>query len=84
MSSVLGDAQHRERALGPVRYRLMTQYATGTVPGGAPGYPLSFKLRTLGRLARSALRGAHRPSPFFDEKGLPVAAPNLLLAAAAT
>jgi hypothetical protein len=70
----------RDAALGPVRMRVMGAFAVGGCPPDAsPKIPLL----QSGHLARLmlgwALRGRHRPSPFFDaQTNAPVVEPRVL------
>jgi hypothetical protein len=74
------DARARDAALGPTRGTVFPGSAIGGVlPGESTRPPLRMILRTVGILAWAALRGKHRPSPFFDPaSGQPVTAPKAL------
>jgi hypothetical protein len=74
------DALARGAALGPPRGTVFPGSAIGgLLPGESTRPPLKMILRTVGILARAALRGKHRPSPFFDPaSGRPVAEPQAL------
>lgn len=74
-----GDGRSRGEVLGPVRVRVQGRFGRGELPPGThPRAPLGFILRFMGRLLGGALRRAHRPSPFFDDAGRPVAPPTIL------
>jgi hypothetical protein len=74
------DARALGAALGPLRGTVFPGSAIGgLLPGESGRPPLLMILRTVGLLARAALRGKSRPSPFFDPaSGRPVAAPRAL------
>jgi hypothetical protein len=74
------DARTREAALGPSRGTVFPGSAIGGLrPGESTRPPLGLILRTVRVLAGAALRGRHRPSPFFDPaSGQPVVAPKAL------
>jgi hypothetical protein len=76
------DIRARGAALGPPRGTVFPGSAIGgLLPGESTRPPLGMILRTVVILARAALRGKHRPSPFFDAaSGRPVAAPRALSA----
>ena len=72
-----------EDVLGPVRARVMAQFAKGgldrTDAHDRP--PLGLALRSLGILLAARLRGDHARSPFFDAvSGAPVVEPHVLTA----
>jgi hypothetical protein len=73
------DGRPRDAIIGQITLRGFARYAIGGAPPGATDRPpLSFFLR-IGRLLLGGfLAGAHRPSPFFDERGKPVAVPEIL------
>ncbi len=78
ITASLGD---EAAALGPVRGRVMTEFATGPVdPENAhPRQSFGLAAPLFGRILMSRLRGEHRRSPFFDpDSGKPVAKPHVL------
>lgn len=74
------DARTRDAALGPVLATAFPRSAIGGLqPGESPRPPVGLILRSVGLIARAALRGRHRPSPFFDpDTGRPVVTPKRL------
>lgn len=74
------DARTRDAALGPVLATVFPHLAIGgLLPGESARPPARLILRSIALIARAALRGAHRPSPFFDPgTGRPVVTPKLL------
>jgi hypothetical protein len=74
------DGKQVDQLLGPVRSRIMGQYAQGTPP---PGTPKKFNLRALLSvmpfILRGKLLGKAKPSPFFADDGVtPIVAPQVL------
>ena len=59
-------------AAGPVEARLNLSHARGRVPGRS-GPVRRVMLAAIGRTLLARLRGDHRPTPFFDDAGRPVA-----------
>ncbi len=75
---VRADDAAVEAALGPPR-GLNGSGATGpTLPGTEAGTGPGLLLKTALRLAGMRVRGLHRPTPFFDVDGNPIAPPELL------
>jgi hypothetical protein len=73
------DGRSRDAVLGEVTLRAFGRYAKGGMPPGATDRPpLSFFLRITRLMLTGFVTGAHRPSPFFDERGDPVALPEVL------
>lgn len=68
------------QTLGPVRARINARFGHGSLPPGSHARaPLSLIARSLRQLASGLLRGAHRPSPFFDaDTGAPAAEPTVI------
>lgn len=74
------SAHLRDDALGPA-HRVQGRFAVGGVPPGASAnVPFGLIVRSIAFLARGALTGAHRPSPFFDAGGAPAVTPRVLSA----
>lgn len=75
-----GDAKGFDQLLGPVRSRIMGQYATGTPPAGTPRkFNLRALLSVMPFMVKGKLLGKARPSPFFAENGTePIVAPHVL------
>ena len=66
-----------DEVLGPVRLRVMVQYANGEIPRtrAYAGFPLLYVMRIAFRVLRWRLRGEHKTNPFFDARtGQPIAA----------
>ena len=82
LSSVEAEPRELDEVLGPVRARIMTRYAKGTVADSAPayeGFPKSHIVRMLWKILVWRVRGDHRRSPFFDPgTGKPIASPHFL------
>jgi hypothetical protein len=73
------DAAARERAFGPIIAHAFGQYARGGLPPNArAGTPLRWMMRMLPLMGRAFIARKHRPSPFFDEAGVPVSEPEVL------
>ena len=75
-----GGADQLDRALGPVRSRIMGRYAKGTPPAGTPD---KFNLKAFATVMPFMLKGKlfkkYEPSPFFAEDGVtPIVAPYVL------
>lgn len=69
-----GDGRSRDEALGPVRARINARYCPGQRPADAHDKaPLGLILRAVRQLLGGFIRGAARPSPFFDAQGKPIA-----------
>lgn len=66
--------------LGPVRCRIMGQYATGSVPAGtAKRMNLKAIMTVLPFMMKGKILGKAKPSPFFEKDGLtPVVVPDVL------
>ena len=66
------DPQGRslDDVLGPVRLRVMVQYAKGEVPRAAAyaGFPLLYVMRIAFRVLLWRLRGEHKTNAFFDAR----------------
>lgn len=75
-----GDAQAFDQMLGPVRSRIMGQYAQGTPPAGTPKkFNLKAVLSVMPFMVKGKLLGKAKPSPFFAADGLtPIVAPHVL------
>ncbi len=75
-----GDDVRRTEVLGPIRARVQGRFAPVALPADAHRRaPLSIIGRSLKHLLAGTVRGAHRPSPFFDaQTGEPVVAPIVL------
>lgn len=74
-------AAARDAALGPPT-RLQGRFATGVAPFPVhPKVPSGLILRIALFLLRGRLLGRHRPTPFFDAAGRPVAVPRVLTVA---
>lgn len=71
--------EQRDKVLGPVRGYCFTKSASGALPDSIRkhGLPPSMVLRAFSRIATWKLKGLGKPSPFFNAKGQPVAAPTL-------
>lgn len=71
---------HALEKLGPVRSRIMGQYAKGSVPAGtAKRMNLKAIMTVLPFVLKGKILGKVRPSPFFEEDGVtPVAVPDVL------
>jgi hypothetical protein len=68
----------RDAALGPPLCRLYERSATGPLPTDAPPPPsLRVFIRRGVLLLRWRLRGLHRPNPFFDDRDVPRAQPQM-------
>jgi hypothetical protein len=75
------DGRPRSSVIGEVTLQAFGRYAIGGPPPGAmDNAPLGFMVRMLGLLLRGFIARAHRPSPFFDQRGEPVSAPEVLSA----
>lgn len=74
------DATRLDRALGPVRSRIMGRYAKGTPPAGTPaGFNLKAVVTVLPFMLKGKLLRKFKRSPFFVEDGVePVARPYVL------
>jgi len=73
------DAMPSDADIGPILARVNARFGHGAVGADAHARaPFGFILRSIGKLARDALHRAHRPSPFFDDKGDPVVEPTVL------
>jgi len=75
-----GDAQAFDQLLGPVRSRIMGQYAQGTPPAGTPKkFNLKAVLSVMPFMVKGKLLGKAKPSPFFAADGLTsIVAPHVL------
>ncbi len=75
-----GDAQAFDQLMGPVRSRIMGQYAHGTPPAGTPGkFNLKAMLSVMPFMIKGILFGKAKPSPFFAADGVtPIADPHVL------
>jgi hypothetical protein len=75
-----GDAQALDRQLGPVRSRIMGQFAKGTPPAGTPSkFDLKALLSVMPFMLKGMLLGKAKPSPFFADDGVtPIVAPRVL------
>lgn len=75
-----GDADGFDRLLGPVRGRIMGQYAVGTPPAGTPKkFNLRAMLSVMPFMIKGKLLGKAMPSPFFRADGMtPIVAPQVL------
>jgi hypothetical protein len=68
-----------DEALGPPTMRMQARYAKGgSAPFAHPKAPLKLLPRVASHLLRGWLRGRGQPSPFFDERGQPRVAPQLI------
>ena len=70
-----------DEILGPVRMRVMTQYAIGDLAGGKTydRFPLFSMFPFMWKLLQWRIRGDHIYSPFFDPvTGEPMAAPQII------
>jgi hypothetical protein len=78
------DGRSRDEVLGPIRARLLTRFAKGSL-GQADAHqraPVSLILRLLRITLAARLRGDHLRSPFFEAAtGAPVSPPRVLTAA---
>jgi hypothetical protein len=73
------DGSSRDSVLGPPACLIYARYAHGQRPAGAHDtIPKRFIARTAVRLAKARLLGKHKPSPFFDAAGQPLAQPTVL------
>lgn len=73
-----GSGSALESAFGPVRMRVGTKGASGTVKP-MPVSTLVSIFGFIGKLIRARLDGSYRTTPFFDsERGTPVVAPKVL------
>ncbi len=70
-----------DQTLGPVRSRIMGQYAKGTPPAGTPKkFNLRAFLTVMPFMLRGKLFGKSKPSPFFEADGVtPVVVPHIIL-----
>lgn len=64
--------------LGPPVGGVHGQYAQGDAPGAAPKMSWAARLSSARHLGLGFLRRRHRPSPFFDEAGALVVAPEIM------
>ena len=68
-----------DAVLGPVRARVQGRFAPGELPeGGHRRAPVGIMARAAWQVFGAWRRGKHRPSPFFDDNGTPVVAPEVL------
>jgi hypothetical protein len=73
------DGRPRDDVIGEITLAAFGRYAKGGPPPGATDHPpLGFFLRIGRQILGGLLAGAHRPSPFFDQSGNPVAVPEVL------
>ena len=75
-----GDAQALDQQLGPVRSRLMGQFAKGTPPAGTPSkFDLKALRSVMPFMLKGMLLGKAKPCPFFADDGVtPIVAPHVL------
>lgn len=75
-----GDADGLDQLLGPVRSRIMGQYAAGTPPAGTPKkFSLRALMSVMPFMVKGKLLGKAKPSPFFAADGItPIVAPHVL------
>lgn len=65
------DPDGLDRALGPVRSRIMGRFATGTPPAGTPDrFNLKAMLTVMPFILKGMLLGKSRPSPFLAADGV--------------
>ena len=73
------DGRPREEVLGPLRARIQGKFAKGKPPPGTQStMSLGVLLNVLRFMAVGWVKGAYRPSPFFDAAGKPVVEPHVL------
>ena len=78
--SFIAKGQHGSVLLGPIRARLHERFAVGELPSKTFGRhaPLGALVRITWLLVKWRLCGQHRPSPFFNSRGQPLATPRVL------
>lgn len=74
----IDNASIRDEELGINRGHIQTKFAKRQVPADLKGPPLRVILRSLSKLIVWKVKGLNRPSVFFDDKGKPIAKPNIL------
>lgn len=70
-----------DEVFGKPLMRIQTKYAMSEPPLDPktfPGFPLKFLPSMVWRLMLARLQGEHKPTPFFDCKGKPIAVPSIL------
>jgi hypothetical protein len=74
------DAGALDRALGPVRSRIMGKFAKGTPPAGTPAkFNLKALMTVMPFMLKGKLLGKARPSPFFAPGSVTLVAPPRVL-----
>ncbi len=76
--NIMDDDGARDQNMGPVRYYVQGKTAKGKPPADKvhAGFPFAMLARSLPMLLIAKLRGQHKPSPFFDDKGQPIISPD--------
>ena len=70
-----------DEVLGPVRFRVMAQYAIGDLEGAAAydRFPVLPGIQLIFKFLYWRIRGDHKHSPFFDpDTGNPIAVPRVI------
>lgn len=79
VSALMFDASSLDDALGPVAARFFGQFGKAPLPPGSHmRVPLSAIAGSAFGLMGARLRGEHKPTPFFNAAGEPVAKPTVL------
>ncbi len=76
LHSCLGGAEALEASFGPPRMRVFTGFAKGE-PKPTRQFPIPTAAALLWHVAAARLGGGYRVTPFFDDRGNPLAAPVL-------
>jgi hypothetical protein len=76
--------RNRDQKLGPIRFYIHGKFAKETSATGQKGQkihdgvPPRMLMRVISKLLLAKLRGQGQPSPFFDDRGVPVSMPKIL------
>lgn len=74
------DAGCRDKNLGPVLGFIQTKFASTPLPASVKqsNFPIGLMMRSLFKVISWKLKGLNKPSPFFDNNGMPISTPLIL------